>query len=79
MRGNLSRAGAEPRRFPPARRRAMASIMAIDLYVASGSPPSWRVWLSLEHKQLPYQLHVLSFQAGDRCRSPITDCILTWR
>jgi glutathione S-transferase len=43
----------------------MASIMAIDLYVASGSPPSWRVWLSLEHKQLPYQLHVLSFQAGD--------------
>ena len=43
----------------------MASIMAIDLYIASGSPPSWRIWLSLEHKQLPYQLHVLSFQAGD--------------
>src|SRR5262245_14586557 len=39
--------------------------MAIDLYIASGSPPSWRVWLSLEHKQLPYQLHVLSFGKGE--------------
>jgi len=39
--------------------------MTIALYIASGSPPSWRVWLSLEHKRLPYELHVLSFAAGD--------------
>ena len=39
--------------------------MSIHFYYASGSPPSWRVWLSLEHKQLPYEMHVLSFGSGD--------------
>ena len=35
------------------------------LYVGSGSPYSWRVWLALEHKQLPYALRLMSFSAGD--------------
>ena len=35
------------------------------LYVGSGSPYSWRVWLALEHKALPYALRVMSFSAGD--------------
>ncbi len=39
--------------------------MTIQFYAGSGSPYVWRVWLALEHKALPYQLHVLSFQAGD--------------
>ncbi|MBL4750151.1 MAG: glutathione S-transferase family protein [Amylibacter sp.] len=39
--------------------------MAIDFYYLSGSPFSWRVWLSLEHKQIPYRLHTLSPDAGD--------------
>jgi glutathione S-transferase len=39
--------------------------MAIDFYAGSGSPFAWRVWLALEHKQLPYTLKMLSFQAGD--------------
>lgn len=39
--------------------------MAMDFYCASGSPYAWRVWLSLEHKALPYVLHMLSFSAGD--------------
>ena len=39
--------------------------MAIDFYYGSGSPYAWRVWLALEHKQLAYTLHVLSFASGD--------------
>lgn len=39
--------------------------MAIEFYYGSGSPYGWRVWLALEHKQLPYRLHTLSFSAGD--------------
>jgi glutathione S-transferase len=39
--------------------------MALDFYHGHGSPFSWRVWLALEHKQVPYELKVLSFQAGD--------------
>ena len=39
--------------------------MAIDFYHGHGSPYSWRVWLALEAKQVPYNLKVLSFQAGD--------------
>jgi len=39
--------------------------MTIDFYAGSGSPYVWRVWLALEHKALPYELHMLSFQAGD--------------
>jgi glutathione S-transferase len=37
----------------------------IDFYYGSGSPYAWRVWLALEHKALPYELHVMSFSAGD--------------
>lgn len=39
--------------------------MAITFYYASGSPPAWRVWLSLEHKKLPYEMKLLSFSDGD--------------
>lgn len=39
--------------------------MAVDFYHGHGSPYSWRVWLALEAKQVPYNLKVLSFQAGD--------------
>ena len=54
------------------------------LYVGSGSPYAWRVWLALEHKALPYDLRVLSFSSGDlktpefaamnpRCKVPVLD------
>jgi glutathione S-transferase len=39
--------------------------MALDFYHGHGSPFSWRVWLALEFKQVPYTLKVLSFQAND--------------
>jgi glutathione S-transferase len=39
--------------------------MAIDFYHGHGSPYSWRVWLALEHKGIPYELKILSFAAGD--------------
>jgi len=39
--------------------------MALDFYHGHGSPYSWRVWLALEHKRIPYDLKVLSFSAGD--------------
>src|SRR6185369_15392067 len=39
--------------------------MAITFYYGSGSPFAWRVWLALEHKRVPYQLEVLSFDRGD--------------
>ena len=39
--------------------------MAIDFYHGHGSPYSWRVWLALEAKGIPYQVKILSFQAGD--------------
>ena len=39
--------------------------MAIVFYCGSGSPYAWRVWLALEHKGLPYELHMLSFDRGD--------------
>jgi len=39
--------------------------MAITLYLGSGSPFAWKVWLALEHKGLPHDTKVLSFQAGD--------------
>jgi glutathione S-transferase len=35
--------------------------MAITIYWASGSCPSWRVLLTLEHKQLPYESRLLDF------------------
>jgi glutathione S-transferase len=37
----------------------------IHFYYGSGSPYAWRAWLALEHKTLPYELHVMSFGAGD--------------
>jgi glutathione S-transferase len=39
--------------------------MALTFYYGSGSPYAWRVWLALEHKQVPYELKVMSFSAGD--------------
>jgi glutathione S-transferase len=39
--------------------------MAMTFYYGSGSPYAWRVWLALEHKQLPYEQKMMSFSAGD--------------
>ena len=39
--------------------------MALVFYHGHGSPFSWRVWLALEHKRIPYELKVLSFADGD--------------
>ena len=39
--------------------------MALDFYHGHGSPFSWRVFLALEHKGIPYDLKILSFAAGD--------------
>ena len=39
--------------------------MALTFYYGSGSPFAWRVWLALEHKQIAYELKVLSFDRGD--------------
>jgi glutathione S-transferase len=36
--------------------------MALTFYYGSGSPVAWKIWLALEHKQIPYQLKVLSFE-----------------
>jgi glutathione S-transferase len=38
--------------------------MALTLHYASGSPYAWRVWLAVEHKGIPYELKLLSF---DKC------------
>jgi len=39
--------------------------MSLTFYHGHGSPYSWRVWLALEVKKIPYELKVLSFTAGD--------------
>ena len=39
--------------------------MSLTFYYGSGSPFAWRVWLALEHKQIAYELKVLSFDRGD--------------
>ncbi len=39
--------------------------MALTFYYGSGSPYAWKVWLALEHKGIPYELRVLSFDKGD--------------
>lgn len=39
--------------------------MALTLYYLSGSPYAWRVWLSLEHKGIEYDLKPISFDGGD--------------
>ena len=46
--------------------------MALDFYHGHGSPYSWRVWLALEHKAIPYTLKVLSFDNGDTKRPEFT-------
>ena len=39
--------------------------MALTFYYGSGSSYAWKVWLALEHKAIPYDLKVLSFDKGD--------------
>jgi glutathione S-transferase len=39
--------------------------MPITLYYLSGSPFAWKVWLALEHKQLAYDMRILSADAGE--------------
>lgn len=39
--------------------------MAMDFHHGHGSPYSWRVWLALEHKKIPYELRLLSFANQD--------------
>lgn len=39
--------------------------MRIKFYYGSGSPFAWYVWLALEHKQLAYELYLLSLQNGE--------------
>lgn len=39
--------------------------MALTFYYGSGSPYAWKVWLALEHKGIPYELRVLSFDKGE--------------
>ncbi len=39
--------------------------MALTFYYGSGSPFAWKVWLVLEHKGIPYELRLLSFDRGD--------------
>lgn len=43
--------------------------MALTFYFGSGSPFAWKVWLTLEHKGIPYQLKRLSFD-NDETKSP---------
>ncbi|HUL10258.1 MAG TPA: glutathione S-transferase family protein [Candidatus Acidoferrum sp.] len=43
--------------------------MALVFYCGSGSPFAWKVWLTLEHKQIAYEFKLLSFDRGDT-RSP---------
>ena len=46
--------------------------MAVDFYHGHGSPFSWRVWLALEAKAIPYNLKVLSFQNEDTKKPEFT-------
>jgi glutathione S-transferase len=39
--------------------------MALVFYFGSGSPFAWKVWLTLEHKQVAYEPKLLSFDRGD--------------
>ncbi len=43
--------------------------MSLTLHYGSGSPFAWKVWLALEHKQLPYDLKTLSFDRREN-RAP---------
>jgi len=39
--------------------------MSLSFYYGSGSPFAWKVWLVLEHKKIPYEFRLLSFDRGD--------------
>jgi glutathione S-transferase len=39
--------------------------MSLTFYYGSGSPYAWKVWLALEHKAVPYEFRLLSFDRGD--------------
>jgi glutathione S-transferase len=39
--------------------------MALTFYYGSGSPYAWKVWLALEHKGIPYDFRLVSFDRGD--------------
>ena len=39
--------------------------MSLTFYYGSGSPYAWKVWLVLEHKAIPYEFRLLSFDGGD--------------
>ena len=39
--------------------------MTLTFYAGAGSPYAWKVWLALEHKGIPYELKMLSFDKGD--------------
>jgi glutathione S-transferase len=39
--------------------------MALTFYYGSGSPFAWKVWLALEHKGIPYEFRLMSFDRGD--------------
>lgn len=39
--------------------------MSLTFYHGAGSPYAWRVWLALEHKQIPHRVKPLSFSGGD--------------
>ena len=39
--------------------------MSLEFYYLSGSPFAWKVWLALEHKQIPYTLRLMSVDAGE--------------
>jgi glutathione S-transferase len=39
--------------------------MSLTFYCGSGSPYAWKIWLALEHKGIPYELKMLSFDGGD--------------
>jgi glutathione S-transferase len=43
--------------------------MALTFYCGSGSPYAWKVWLVLEHKAIPYDFRLLSFDK-DETQSP---------
>jgi glutathione S-transferase len=43
--------------------------MSLTFYYGSGSPYAWKVWLTLEHKELAYEWKQLSFDRGET-RSP---------
>ena len=39
--------------------------MSLTFYYGSGSPFAWKVWLALEHKAVPYEFRLLSFNRDD--------------